>query len=67
MLGYIPLTYVSFHIYGALKEFYYRHILTTLTFRNLAFSILSVLIGFHTIPVNSINPLFFVRDAVCFL
>jgi hypothetical protein len=58
---------VSFHVYGAFKELYYQHVPTTLTFRDLAFSILSILIGFHTIPVNSINRMFFVRDAVCYL
>ena len=33
----------------------------------MTFSILSVLIGFHTFPVNSINPMFFVINTVCFL
>ena len=68
ILGYIPLTYVSFHVYyRALEELYYQHLPTTLTIRNKAFSILSILIVFHTVPVNSIKLMFFIRDAVCYL
>jgi hypothetical protein len=61
------INYVSFHVYRALQQLYYRHVPTTSTFRNLAFSILSILIGLHKIPENNINRMFFVRDAVCYL